>query len=888
MVIIDNAYKIRLIKNSKRPHRAKWDYMKTQEKINGNYGILTGEQNDIIVIDIDFYDKNGITFNADNSDFLNYFGEDYIKKFNTLTQKTANGGYHLIFKYDKQLKQTVNLTHNIDIRSDGGYIVGYGSSIFKKKYTIELNSSIKKVPKTLKDWLINNLYTKKELRIIDKLNKNPTNNNDKYDEGDFKFINNEKLLRDIFDKLPIDYYKNHGIQKTGMKTWMDFTGFCKAFNCMELWDEYSKKKCPNKYDKNNNKIIWDRCNPKYNSFSKIFREPSLKAIKHYKFYLRYKALQQYKLDYFKEIQLNKLGYNFFNRYKNDNLIIQSDTGTGKTTSFKHYVKNHNIKFISIVSRITLADEQYTDFNEMGIDCAHYSNGNISNKGNLIITIDSLLKVLKYKFDIKEYVFFLDEFNSIIEHLLLSDTLKSNRVFIFEFLLKILKECKQFICVDADISNISVNYAEYAGREFKIIKNLYKHNSNVNAEEIDNLQDFMNKIYEEKKYMVCCDTRTNAIYLYEMLNGKDDKKMLLLTGETDEYYKLDDYERVIFSPKIIYGIDSRMERTVFCYYKTHIINPSQMLQQICRTRNIKNLYYFFENKYFNFCSYKDLEDCQFTNENIYNLQQEYHGNYGINSITTQQYFDLYCLLDYKIDCYNSNAFLHFLLLLYKRGFNVKEKYINISSIAINSKKELVTTYLDANFDITNMKSKKILNLLHLPKSKIEIYKDLFLNNKELIGHFAICKYFFKTRTQMKNDLLIDNDMVINKIKSHENKIIFLKRFQKDVNFKTEPHFNAKPLSKDKSTKYMKEYNTLFNRRNTISSFDLREINDIIKLNIIMLKHVFNIQSRSKIIDSKICEHKDDPNIYSFNKNLINKVNTYHKDLYELRKRHKYRF
>ena len=61
MVIIDNAYKIRLIKNSKRPHRAKWDYMKTQEKINGNYGILTGEQNDIIAIDIDFYDKNGIT-----------------------------------------------------------------------------------------------------------------------------------------------------------------------------------------------------------------------------------------------------------------------------------------------------------------------------------------------------------------------------------------------------------------------------------------------------------------------------------------------------------------------------------------------------------------------------------------------------------------------------------------------------------------------------------------------------------------------------------------------------------------------------------------------------------------------------------------------------------
>ena len=86
---------------------------------------------------------NGIKFDKEKSDFLNYFGEDYINKFNTLTQKTVNGGYHLIFKYDKQLKQTVNLEHSIDIRSDGGYIVGYGSGIFKK-YTIELDTSLRK------------------------------------------------------------------------------------------------------------------------------------------------------------------------------------------------------------------------------------------------------------------------------------------------------------------------------------------------------------------------------------------------------------------------------------------------------------------------------------------------------------------------------------------------------------------------------------------------------------------------------------------------------------------------------------------------------------------------------------------------------------------------
>lgn len=873
---IDNVYKIRLIKNSKRPQREKWSSMKTKDKIDGNYGILTGYENNIIAIDIDFYDKKGNIFDRSKSDFLKQFGEDYITKFNTFTQSTPRGGFHLLFKYDADIKQTVNLEYNIDIRSDGGYVVGYDSIITDKKYSIALDTTIKFIPNALKTWLLSNLYSKAELMLIERKKKKKKI---VYNEGIFKFINNTKLLIEIFDRLPDEYFCNHGIQKTGCRTWMDFTGFCKVFNCIKLWDKYSKEKCPSKYDKKQNKLLLDACSIKYNSFTKIFNEPSLDDIKHYKFYLRYKPLDTYRMKSFKDINVRKLGYTFLDKFRNDNLIIQSDTGTGKTTTFKHYIKKYNFKFISIVSRITLADEQYTQFNEFGVDCNHYQNI-FNNKDNLIITIDSLLKLLKHNFDFENIVLFLDEFNSLIEHLLISDTLKSERVRIFEYLIILLKKCKQFICVDADISNISVKYAKYSNRKFKLIKNNFIHNKGIEAEELNNLDDLMNKIYDEDKYMVCCDTKKNAIYLYQMLDGKNDKKLILLTSDIDRYFCLDDYDKVIFSPKIIYGIDSTMKRPVFCYYKTKIISPTQMLQQISRTRNITKLYYYFENKYFEYCSYENIKDCRFINNNLYKLKEKYHGSYGINDITTQRYFDLYCLLDYNNDCYNSNVFLHFLILLEQRGFIIKEKYVAIGKIS-NNKKDLVKDYLNSNFDITSVKARNIVKLLHLPKENMDKYRNLFLNNKDLVSHFIICKYFFKTRTQLQNDLLLEDEMIIKKVKSEENKIIFLKKFQRLVKFKSEPYFKAKGLPENISDKYNDEYHLLFKKKKKVNEIDLTSSTQVIKINVAMLTSLFNVSNRSEIIDYN--NHK-----FSFSEVFLYKLNTYHKELYEIRKNRKYSF
>lgn len=88
-----------------------------------NYGIVTGSG--LIVIDVD--NKNGKL----GSNYI----KSYIKDFpDTKVVMTPNKGFHIYFCVDRPIKSSVNLYPGIDIRGEGGYIVGPGSSIDGKVY----------------------------------------------------------------------------------------------------------------------------------------------------------------------------------------------------------------------------------------------------------------------------------------------------------------------------------------------------------------------------------------------------------------------------------------------------------------------------------------------------------------------------------------------------------------------------------------------------------------------------------------------------------------------------------------------------------------------------------------------------------------------------------
>ena len=123
---INTLKRFNLIPNSKNP-TAEWAKKNRQKCFRtgiftGNAGVPTGKVNNITVVDLDFYKITG------ENKFTSEF-KDYITEFDTFTVQTGSGGFHLYFKYDEDIKQTVNDTFHIDIRSDGGYVVSPDSIV---------------------------------------------------------------------------------------------------------------------------------------------------------------------------------------------------------------------------------------------------------------------------------------------------------------------------------------------------------------------------------------------------------------------------------------------------------------------------------------------------------------------------------------------------------------------------------------------------------------------------------------------------------------------------------------------------------------------------------------------------------------------------------------
>ncbi len=113
---------------------------------DNNIGISTSRfiTGALLVIDID--NKKG----KNGSKTLQELKAKGLTFPKTLVQTTPTGGFHIIYSVKKAVKQGTDvLGSGLDIRSRGGYIVGAGSEIDGKKYTID-NTPITSAP----DWLI--------------------------------------------------------------------------------------------------------------------------------------------------------------------------------------------------------------------------------------------------------------------------------------------------------------------------------------------------------------------------------------------------------------------------------------------------------------------------------------------------------------------------------------------------------------------------------------------------------------------------------------------------------------------------------------------------------------------------------------------------------------
>jgi len=780
---IMDIHKLKVIKNSKNPSfkdlgsskpknkRYTWDL--TSEIINenflkkNNWGIICNKKSGVFGVDLDMYkwsEKDGC---HKSKEFHEKFGMDFVKQFNTYTQKTPSGGIHLIFEYDKDLDQTESKKDSkfgkgIDIRNGhnenilgGGYLVGAGS-VFKDKngnvgkYEILHDSDIKPIPQKLKTWLLENIYTAQE--NIDGINKKIKKDkvldmeNQIFKNVYSYYIDDKQFEKEVIKKLPKSCF-------TEYNDWLKFTSGCKMLNFNKLWDNYSEKLGGNTYNKNNNLIIWNSI--KLDDKENFYIEYLFKLSNNYNYldFIKYKQIPKNNTKPKKIINRPKLSVMIDESLNTDkplelNLdtsqkgyILKSDTGTGKTTLMKKELQMSGQKFLSIVSRISLGKEQYHSFNQHGIDCHFYANHWANSGDSIITTIDSIKGCNRLMGDIGEYTIFIDEFNSVLEYIFQADTcLNKSRSTIWKYLIFVLQNCKNFVCVDADISDLCFKFLEYIDRPYDYIFNKFKHNKGVNAEEIYSLEKFIEKINKEDKYLVACDSKKSAEYIY-LQTGKNAK---LLTSKTDKLddKTLDDYDKIIFSPAIIYGLDSNIRRKVFCYHKEFTISPTNMIQQISRCRDIIKLYFCFQKKKFNKCSYTDFNECkkdlilrgEFSKTEFNPLEK--------CEIERQELFNnLYTDYLYKNDCYNTNKYCHFKKLLIDRGFKILTDNSKTTKLDKDKINEEIFNWKMETFDIEDKQLQDFNDkYLKLENHQLLEIKDLFIKDELMDTVFKLKNYF----------------------------------------------------------------------------------------------------------------------------------------------------
>lgn len=882
-----------------------WDTPKSK-------GIPCGKRNNIVVIDLDFYDKYDKegnlkkSFDFENNLFIKTFGNlEKCKEIfkDTLIVETARGGLHLYFQYEPTLKTTANEKLGIDIRSDGGYVVSMGTQINKSIYDGRLkgksleekkgfykvvnNRPIKKIPVELSVFLHNNMWRK---RVITKPIKKNTNGKteivttnayeqDQIDLTAYNYDITDDELRKILDGLPDRYF-------TLNNDWVIFSTAMMTLDRREIWEEYSIKRGGNTYDKEKNNYTWDNKGFKYKTFLCIEHllcnstyivgdiEDELERKKlatQYIAYYKYKPTDCHNikpstiLSDRRYLDRNNDGDFFckeFSMYGHRNMVVKSGTGTGKTTAFKNYITRTKKRFISIVSRVSLGKDQMRVFKDNKIHCYWHDDITHPNEeimeefyhaspdgevhwymfegSNIVVTIDSIIKMVNWD-NFEDYILYLDEFNSLVEYFIDCPNLDSKRIIVKKFLIKMLKECDRIIMTDADISDNSLLFLKQNDIEYSYIQNKYAHNIDkdnnvIEAHELYSYEELMDNLKKLKKFMVCCDSKLGAIKIHQDLVelGYDKKDMICITSDTIATdINLDDYPIVIFSPKIVYGVDSVMEREVFAFMKGHTIAPPAMVQQIARCRNIKKISFLFNGKNWKPYKYENIDECRDALLNgVENFKKQGFINCETDAKIESNFNELLINFEYTKDCYNTNFFAHFLNILKTRGYKLNYKHQKSTGmnnkISKEYKVEKINNFEEAINKCLEMKNEikdddellrlymptaweKHMRLLDVPIENAIEYSDILTCEREVSYHYNRIKYFIND-FDYKTNLDKKQDYDIKKFTSQNNQIIFLKKFLNIIELDIDdPEFKMKKLVDGaQAEKLFTEYKHIYGR------------------------------------------------------------------------------
>lgn len=813
-------YKKFIIPKNKKTTYIKWSksYNHIKDDIDTNkynYGILTGEQNNLLVLDIDVKDEGIEEFNK----YIKQFGD--IKTF---IQTTPSGGKHYFFNYkhsNPSVQHLINfsLTNSskyrgkgLDIRSNGGYIVGSGSTINNIKYEIFNNVKPIEIPESLVLWLLENKNNFNVKNTNIKKNK-PTKN---ININPYKFYITDDEIKNILDRL----YKLDKSYCDNYNEWLIVLSVLKSLNKYEIFEEFSKKS-PKKYHKERNLYFWNINEGVIDINYLIHIINNLdKTSKPIELVQKYKPFENIlSIKEIKTLNINsenlKIDDKLFDNY--DTIIFESAPGTGKTThtieQLKRYMGLHENKYriITLVNLITLSKQQLEVFKKNKINISSYTDPNkdIEND-NMVICLNSLAKVMNYLPDeyFKNVILYIDEINSFLEYLTTCTLLNNNIRHIYEILVRLIKHSHKVILSDAHINQNVFNFIKKRNNDTKLyVNNFYKKYKDIKAVNVKDENIFIDKINDDiknnKYFLFGCDSCDTITKLYnDCLKKNPDKKndMILITSESP--FDITDANKqfknkwVFYSPSIVTGVDFSIEvkQNHYIYVKGFTINPLGIYQQSTRNRNIDTLYYFFDTKQHE-CIYKSLDDVKKyykiisnATDKINNVCRQFNDD-DESYINENNFFDLYCFVEYQNDIYNTNKKVHYELILQHNGFILstegetkkitKEKQKELIDLVDNN--NIVDEYINSDIktresDIKFRPLRDNINSFKLDNDEdIKTYKSILTNKFEKRDYLNFIKLIQNDETSTQNNAHLNNSSyTIKELQTIENKINIIKK------------------------------------------------------------------------------------------------------------------
>ena len=819
----NNLKKIKIIKNDKKPVE-KWS-KKENQYLNidtdlYNVGIITGKINDLIILDIDL--KN---------DGLNEFNKTFkLNDFKTPIAQTQSGGYHIYFKYNNSNKNLQYIIDNflknksgyrnkgIDIRSNGGYILAPPSHINNNKYKW-INSynkyNVMEITEDLLNWLLIDIDTTKEIN-------NNNNNVDVKIKNELIYNITDEQIKEVLNKLPNEYLND-------FNKWIYVLSALKNLNKYEIFDDWSKQS--KNYNSKNNLKLWSSNNGKID-------------IGYICYLVDYK-ITSYKVYNPLENNIECKKYIINNKYLNDGIkdlnedfnksyntfIYQSTTGTGKTTHTSEQVnilmnKNKKLKFISIVARISLATQLKENFKDINLKSYLDTPKEELLKNNIVICINSLMLLNNLsKYEMNNYILYIDEINSFLESITHNETLKGKIKIIHRILINLVKNCKILIVSDALISDNVFNFLNIRDiNKMVYIKNEFIKYTGIKAIEYKDENLFIEQLrynIKNKNYFwYGNDSSTIITEHYNLLIREFEeqaKDFILITAETKYIIKdINDLKNkyILYSPSITYSVDFSIKekQDVFIYISNKSILSSGIFQQTTRTRNINKLY-FYGKDVKRTIKYNNLNDVETHYKDLINIKNKLLDEFidvdefGDENINDKGlFYKLFCYNEYVRDIYKNNITEHYRQILLKNGFIIEQvgekklldkdlkDYMKTLNIMIKEDNFFDFVYCDdetkehLRFFYLNEKL-RYLQINKTDKETIIKFKDILINKNGLSNYYNTIKLLSNDyMNNHKHFILKVQDIDITNLSTIESKILIFKKVCLNLN-------NMEPLNLD---------------------------------------------------------------------------------------------